>query len=147
VGLLQPSFRPADTVCAIRSILRHRDGVVIQAATQIQLMQKALTQMNVQLHHVLSDLSGVSGLRMLDALLAGERNPEVLVDLCARGVKTPRETMIAALQGDWRPEHLFVLRQAREHYDYLQVQLRGCDREVERLLAEQDGQADPRDCP
>lgn len=147
VGLLQPSFRPPDEICAVRSLLRHRATLVAQAATAIQHLQKALTQMNVQLHHVLADLSGVSGLRILDAILAGERDPVHLASLCAAGVKAAPETVQKALQGDWRSEHLFVLRQAREQYRYLHTQLAECDQEILRLLAELDSQGDPEQLP
>ena len=147
VGLLAPSFRPPDAVCAVRALLRHRDTLVVQGAQAIQHMQKALTQMNLQLHHVLSDLTGQSGLRILDAILAGERDPEQLADLRDRQVKAPREQVIKALQGDWRPELLFVLRQARERYRYGQEQLRECDREIERLLAAFESVAAPEDAP
>lgn len=146
-GLLQPSFRPPDAICAVRAVLRCRDDLVTQSASQIQLMQKALTQMNLQLHHVLSDLVGVSGLRIVDALLAGERDPERLAALREPGVKAEAATVVAALQGDWRPEHLFALRIARETYTYFQQQLQVCDREIERLLAGLASQADPRDVP
>jgi transposase len=147
VGLLAPSFRPPDAVCAVRSLLRHRDSVIAQASQHIQHMQKALTQMNLHLHHVLSDLTGHSGLRILDALLAGERDPVPLAALRDPKVKAPEETIVAALQGDWRPEHLFVLRQALESYRYCQGQLRACDAEIERLLAGFDSQGDPGEVP
>src|SRR5881398_3449910 len=78
VGLLRGSFRPPDEICAVRSLLRHRSMLVAQAATHVQHMQKSLIQMNLQLHHVLSDLSGQSGLAILDAMLAGERDPKRL---------------------------------------------------------------------
>lgn len=146
-GLLQPSFRPPDQVCALRAILRYRETLVTQATLQIQHMQKALSQMNLQLHHVLSDLVGVSGLRIIDALLAGERDPVALAELRDRSVKASQETVEAALQGDWRPEHLFVLRLARENYTYFHQQLQACDREVERLLAALPSTADPDEVP
>jgi len=146
-GLLQPSFRPPDALCAIRTLLRYRDDLVTQGATQIQHMQKALSQMNLHLQHVLSDITGVSGLRILDAILAGERDPEKLALLRDQNVKASQADVVAALTGDWRPEHLFVLRQAREHYRYFQSQLAACDAEVARLLAALDGQADPKDAP
>ena len=146
-GLLQPSFRPPDAICALRSLLRHRDNLVTQGATQIQHMQKALTQMNLHLHHVLTDLTGASGLRILDAILAGERDPEQLATLREQSVKADQATVVAALTGDWRPEHLFVLRQARENYRHFQSQIAACDAEAAWLLADLDSQADPKDAP
>ena len=146
-GLRQASFRPPEAICAVRSLLRHREGLVTQAASHIQQMQKALTQMNLHLHHVLSDLTGKSGLRILDALLLGERDPEKLAALRDPQVKAPRETVVKALRGDWRPEHLFVLRQSLESYRYYQTQLQEGDGEIERLLAGCDGTAAPEDAP
>jgi transposase len=134
VGLLHASFRPPDAICALRTLHRQREHLVRQAAEQIQMMQKALTQMNLHLHHVLSDLSGTSGLRIIDALLEGERDPAVLARLRDPRVQTDEETIIAALTGDWRPEHLFTLRQARQTYTHYQDLLRACDAEIERWL-------------
>jgi transposase len=147
VGLLSPSFRPPEAICAIRTILRYRETLVTQGATQIQHMQKALTQMNLHLHHVLSDLSGVSGLRIIAAILAGERDPEKLAELRDPGVKAAPEDVVKALRGDWRAEHLFVLRQAYELYLHYQSRLQACDAEVEQLLAAGASQADPKDVP
>lgn len=147
VGLLSPSFRPPEAICAIRTILRYRETLVTQGATQIQHMQKARTQMNLHLHHVLSDLSGVSGLRIIAALLAGEHDPEKLAVLRDPGVKAAAEDVVKALRGDWRAEHLFVLRQAYELYLHYQSRLQACAAEVERLLAGFDSQADPSDVP
>jgi len=147
VGLLNPSFRPPEAVCAVRTVLRYRETLVTQGALQIQHMQKALTQMNLHLHHVLTDISGVSGLRIIEAILAGERDPEQLAQLRDPHVKADQETVVAALRGDWRAEHLFVLRQAWELYVHYQSKLRECDAEVERLLATFENQADPADTP
>lgn len=147
VGLLQGSFRPADDVCAVRTLMRHRAGIVAQGATAIQHMQKALTQLNVQLHHVLSDLSGVSGLAIVDAILQGDRDPERLAALCDPRVKASAETVRKALVGDWRPEHLFTLRQARASYQHSRTQLRECDAELERYLAQLATQVDPEETP
>jgi transposase len=147
VGLLAASFRPPDAVCALRSILRHRADLVAQASRHIQHMQKSCTQMNLHLHLVLSDLSGQSGLRILDALLGGERDPQRLAALRDRRCQTPEEEIVQALQGDWRSEHLFVLRQARESYAYCQSQLRECDAEIQRHLTGFTDRADPAAAP
>jgi transposase len=100
VGLLRGSFHPPQAVRAIRALLRHRDSLVRMAASHVQHMQKALTQMNLQLHHVISDLTGQTGLAILDAVLAGERDPEVLAQLRHPGIKASQETIVRALQGD-----------------------------------------------
>ena len=112
VGLLKASFRPPDEICVLRSLWRHREGLVQMAAEHIQHMQKALSQMNLQLHHVLSDIVGVSGTAILDAILAGERDPVKLANLCNWRIRSPRQTVAKSLEGDYRPEHLFALRQS-----------------------------------
>jgi transposase len=147
VGLLRGSFRPPDEICAARTLLRHRSGLVAQAAAHIQQMQKALVQMNVRLQHVLSDLSGTSGLSIIDAILAGERDPARLAKLRDPRVKASEATVAKALVGDWRPEHLFTLRQARESYRYGQTQIRECDAEIEQRLAALRSRVDPSDTP
>jgi len=147
VGLLRGSFRPPDEVCAARTLLRHRGTLVAQAATHVQHMQKALVQMNVRLQHVLSDLSGTSGLAIIDAILAGERDPARLAKLRDPRVKAAAATVAKALVGDWRPEHLFTLRQARESYRYCQTLIRECDAEIESRLAALRSQVDPTQTP
>src|SRR5580658_5259667 len=134
-GLLQGSFRPAQDICCVRSLMRHRQNLTQSCGQQVQHMQKALQQMNVHLHHVVSDLDGETGLRILDAILAGERDAGKLVLLRdAQCSKSTPEEMVSALQGDWRPEHLFVLRQALETYRHLLEQMRRCDLEVQDAL-------------
>ena len=134
VGLLRGSFRPPDAVCAVRTVLRHRERLVQLAAVHTQHMQKALTQMNLQLHHVLSDLTGVTGLAILDAILAGERDPAVLAQHRDPRLKAPPETLAKALVGDYRPEHLFTLRQAVASFRHYQRLVAECDAEVHALL-------------
>jgi hypothetical protein len=104
VGLLRGSFHPPQAVRAVRALLRHRDSLVKMAAAHVQHMQKALIQLNLQLHHVISDITGQTGLAILDAILAGERDPEVLAQLRHPGIKAPKETIVRSLQGDWRPD-------------------------------------------
>lgn len=139
VGLLQASFRPADDICALRTLFRHRGSLVQAAAVQIQLMQKSLDQMNLHLHHVLSDLAGATGLRIVDALLGGEQDPQVLAQLRDPRVRADTETIVAALTGDCRPEHLFTLRQARLTFTHYHTLLRACDAEIERWIEEHPG--------
>ena len=142
VGLLRASFPPQDAICRLRSLLRHREGLVEMAAEHVQPMHKALSQMNLQLHHVLSDLTGQSGLAILDAILAGERNPQVLAELRDPRVKASPETIMKSLGGDYRREHLFTLRQSLEAYRHYQTLLAACDREIEAYLQDLDSKID-----
>jgi transposase len=147
VGLLRGSFRPPDEICAARTLLRHRGTLVAEAAAHVQPMQKALVPMNVRLQHGLSDLSGTSGLAILDAILAGERDPVRLAQLRDPRVKATEETVAKARVGDWRAEHLFTLRQARESYRHCQALIRECDAEIEQRLAKLRSQGDPTPPP
>jgi transposase len=134
VGLLRASFRPPAEICAVRSLWRHRENLLQMAAQHTLHMQKALDQMNLQLHHVLSSITGRSGLAILDAILAGERDSIQLAGLCNRRVKNSRETIAKALQGDYRPEHLFALKQSLDAYRYYQRQIAELDAELEIYL-------------
>lgn len=142
VGLLRASFRPENEICQVRSLLRHREGLVEMAAQHVQHMQKALSQMNLQLHHVLSDLTGQSGLAIVDAILAGERNPKVLAELRDGRVKAPVEVIAKALVGDYRREHLFTLRQSLEAYRHYQQLTATCDQEIAACLQQFDSKID-----
>ncbi len=147
VGLLHASFRPPEAVCALRSLLRHRDTLITYAAAHVQHMQKALTQMNLQLHHGISDLTGKTGLAIIDAILAGERDPVTLAQLKDYRIKASTETIAKALRGDWRAEHLFTLRQALAAYRHYQQLITECDQEAERMLGAFDTQVDPAVLP
>jgi transposase len=134
-GLLSGSFRPSDDICVLRTYLRHRGNLVAGCGTQVQHMQRALDQMNIHLHHVVSDLDGDTGLAILDAVLAGERDPKELVKLRhPRITKSTVAEMEAALKGDWREEHLFVLQQSLGSYRALQRQIVECDTAMEKVL-------------
>jgi transposase len=137
-GLLNGSFRPTQDICALRSFLRHRQNLIESCGREVQHMQKALQQMNVHLHHAVSDLVGATGLRILDAILAGERDPKALVQLRDDKLckKTTKEGLEKALEGDWRDEHLFALRQALETYRHLLRQVLECDGQIEQALAQ-----------
>ena len=143
VGLLHASFRPQHAVCALRALLRHRDSLVQMSSRHIQHVHKALSQMNVQLHHVISDITGATGLAILDAIIRGERNPEALAKLRDRRIKASAETVAKSLVGDYRPEHLFTLGQSLAGYRYCQQLINDCDREIERQLEDFDSKADP----
>jgi|SRR5579872_51609 transposase len=146
-GLLRGSFRPAQEVCVLRSLTRHRDNLIRLASTHVLHMQKALDQMNVQLHHVLSDITGLSGLAILDAILAGERDPQVLARLRDGRVKASEETMVQALTGDYRAEHLFTLKQSLAAYRQYQKLMGACDLEVEQQLKQFDAKVDVKEVP
>ncbi|HXZ70688.1 MAG TPA: IS110 family transposase [Streptosporangiaceae bacterium] len=147
VGLLRASFRPPEAVCAVRTLLRHRDSLVQLAAAHTLHMQKALTQMNLQLHHVLTDITGVTGLAILDAILAGERDPQVLARHRDHRVKASPDTIAKALVGDYRSEHLFTLRQSLAGYRQAQGLIEACDQEVQSRLAAFASTIDPATHP
>lgn len=147
VGLLRGSFRPAQDVCAVRSLLRHRDNLVKAASSHIQHMQKSLTQMNLQIHNVISDITGVTGLAIIDAILAGERNPLKLADLKDRRIKADKKTIAKSLTGDYRREHLFTLKQALQSYRNYQQLILDCDMEIESHLKEFESRIDLDNSP
>ena len=135
VGLLHASFHPPVAIRVVRTLWRQRDALVREAARQVQLMHKALDQMNLHVHHVLSDLMGESGSRMVTAILAGERDAATLARLRDHRVKASEATLIKALTGDYRTEHLFCLQQAHDSFGHFQTQIAACDRQIETELA------------
>jgi len=134
VGLLSGSHRPVQEICVVRSLLRHRSELLTHCVSHVQHIQKALTQMNLQIHHVISDITGVTGLAILDAILSGERDPKKLVALKNQRIKADDVTIIKALVGDYRPEHLFTLKQSLQIYRYYHQMLAECDQEIESQL-------------
>src|SRR6266852_440825 len=133
-GLLRGSFRPRDSVVRLRTYLRHRERLVDYAAAHIQHMQKALMQMNVQLHHVVTDITGLTGMRIIRAIVAGNHAPEQLAEFRDRRCHASEDTIREALIGNYRPEHVFALRQALELYDFHQAKVAECDVEIEAVL-------------
>ena len=133
-GLLGGAFRPDKEIRQLRSYLRHRSMLVEYASHHIQHMQKALTQMNIKLQHVVSDITGKTGMDIIRAIIAGERNPRELAKLRNFRVKASEDTIAKALQGHWRDEHLFELAQAVELYTTYQNKIAECDRRIEALL-------------
>lgn len=134
-GLLSPAFRPKPEIASLRSYWRVRDGLVKDGARQILLMQKALEQMNVQLHKAVDDIAGLSGLRILRAIVSGSRDPQQLAQLRHPKCKLGEADFVAALTGNYRPEHVFALKQALEAYDFFQAQLAQCDRTLQAYIA------------
>jgi transposase len=133
-GLLRASFRPGAAIVALRAYLRHRERMLEYAASHVQHMQKALMQMNLQLHHVVSDITGVTGMSILRAIVGGERDPAVLAAFRDVRCKSSVETIEQALTGNYQPEHVFALRQSLELYDTYQAKIHDCDAEIERSV-------------
>jgi len=127
---LTASFRPEAQICVLRSYMRQREQLIRSAARPVQQMQKALAEMNLKLQHVLSDITGVTGMAIIRAILRGEREPLKLAALKDRRIKSDASTIAKSLEGDYRAEHLFVLRQALELYDYYQQQIVECDEQI-----------------
>ena len=136
VGLLKASFRPESAICALRALSRHRASLVEVASIHVQHMQKALSQMNVQIHHVLSDITGKSGLAILDAIVEGKRDPEYLADLADGRIHAERQTVVKSLIGNYRSEHLFTLRQSLQAFRQYQQMVADCDREMEQHMGQ-----------
>ena len=134
-GLLSASFRPDNQVCVLRSYLRQRETLIKEAGIHVQRMQKALIQMNLQLHKVVSDITGVTGMTIIRAMVAGERNPQKLAALKDKRIQSSIDKIAQALSGDYRSEHLFVLQQELTLYDTYQQQIAVIDREIEKCLA------------
>src|ERR1039458_5018905 len=135
-GLLRNSFRPPAEIRAIRTLWRQRARIVQEAGEAIQQMQKALTTMNVQLSNVISDLSGVTGMRILRAIVKGERDRYKLPQMRDKRVRASEEEIACSLEGHWREEIIFELRQVLEKYDFHQKQLAACDVQLQIRLAE-----------
>jgi transposase len=133
-GLLNNSFQPSDEIRIARTLWRQRESLVAEAASTIQRMQKVLTEMNVQLANVLSDLSGVSGMKIIAAILKGERDPRELAALVMPGVKATSEEIVKSLEGNWRKELLFVLKQQVELYKIYQQKITACDLQLRKHL-------------
>jgi transposase len=143
-GLLRGSFRPKGEVATLRAYLRQRERLLDYAAAHIQHMQKALTQMNLQLHHVVSDVTGATGLRIIRALVAGERDLDKLAGYRDPRCHAPLETIRQALVGNDREEHVFALAQALELHDTYQAKVAACDARIEAVLGRlQDAAAKP----
>jgi len=133
-GLLQGAFRPADAVCTLRAYVRQRATKVQEQSRCIAHMQKALTQMNIQLDNVVSDLMGKTGTAILRSIVAGERDPQQLAKLRDGRLRADEAMVARSLHGNWRDEHLFTLAQALAHYDFLGQQIATCDQQIRQAL-------------
>jgi len=134
-GLLNAAFRPAGDVCELRAYVRQRSMLIESASRHIHQMQKALTQMNIQLHHVIKDITGETGMKIIREIVAGEKDPTVLAKNRHPRCKSSIEDIKAALTGNYRAEHLFCLKQSLELYDIFQEKIQACDHSIEDKMA------------
>jgi transposase len=133
-GLLSGAFRPEREVVRLRAYWRQRSGLVQSCARQIHLMQKALEQMNVQLHKAVKDITGVTGMNIIRKIVAGERDPRTLAAMRQKGVKQSEAEIAQALSGNYRAEHVFALTQALAGFDFFHKQIKECDQETESYM-------------
>ena len=141
-GLLSGAFRPDGDIRRLRSYLRQRAMLVEYASHHVQHMQKALTQMNVKLQHVISNITGKTGMDIIAAIVSGERDPRKLAQFRRPGMKADHDTIARSLQGHWREEHIFELTQGLELYRFYQDKIAECDREIEANLERFEDQSD-----
>ena len=146
-GLLRGSFRPADAICVVRTYVRHRDTLGEESGRRVQRMQKALEQMNLQLHKVVDDVTGETGLAIIDAILNGERDGKKLAALRNHRCRKSEDEIARALVGDFREELLFCLRQELEAYRFVRAQMNRCDEEILARLKAFEATADAKDIP
>lgn len=142
-GLIKSAFRPADAILPLRAYLRQRDMLIKSAATHILHMQKALTQMNLHLHNVISDITGTTGMAIIRSIIAGITDPKVLASLRHERCHNPEEVIEASLVGNYRQEHLFSLKQALELYDYYMQKIAECDHQIEQAAKKQETSCNP----
>jgi transposase len=142
-GLLNNSFRPAEEIRVLRSYMRQRENLVTAAGTAIQHMQKALTEMNIQLANVISDISGITGMKILRDIVKGERDPQKLALHKHARIQASRAEIACSLEGTWRPELLFVLEQSLELYDTYLEKITACDRRIDQHLQTMEAKVDP----
>ena len=133
-GLLNASFQPESITRELRTYMRQRKNLTEGYSIQIQLMQKAFEQMNIKLHNVIADITGKSGQLIIQAILSGERNAERLAELADKHIKASKEDLIKSLEGNWRNEHVFELRQAYELYHIFKQKINECDIQIEQVL-------------
>lgn len=146
-GLLQGSFRPEEDMCALRELIRHRDNLIRYRSGHIQHMQKALHLMNVQLDNVISDITGRTGMQIIRAITEGERDPVILARFRNGRCVSSEDEIARSLEGNYKAEHLFALRQSLELYDYYSEKIRDCDDEIEKKYAAFRPRADINEKP
>jgi transposase len=133
-GLLRGAFRPQDQMCELRELNRLRSRLLRDQSRSVQHMQKALTMMNVQLTNAISDVAGVTGQKIVRAIVAGERDPQELASYRDARIKASEEEIAASLQGNWRAEHLLALKVSLATFDFCSQQIEQCEVEVERAM-------------
>jgi transposase len=133
-GLLNGCFQPDNQTRSLRNYVRQRKQLITQMSREVQRMQKALEQMNIKLNNVIRDIQGKTGMSIISSILDGERDPQMLAQYRDPRIKASKEKLIKSLEGNWREEQLFNLKQAYDHYFFLQGQLVECDKECERLV-------------
>jgi transposase len=136
-GLLQKSFQPDNEIRMLRDYTRQRKNLILLGADSVRRMQKALELMNIKIHTVISDILGKTGMKMVKAIIAGERDPQILCTLCDPRIKASHEEIIKSLQGIWKEEYLFMLEQAVENYEFLQKQIKRCEEKIQQQLLKQ----------
>jgi len=136
-GLLQKSFQPESEIRLLRDYARQRKKLISLSSDAVRRMQKALELMNLKIHTVISDILGKTGMRMVKAILAGERDPAILSELRDPRIKASREDIIKSLEGIWREEYLFMLEQAVENYEFHQGQIKSCEEKIQAQLLKQ----------
>jgi len=135
-GLLKPSFQPENEARRIRNLSRHRSNLLRSSAKEVQHMQKSMELMNLKLNNVISDILGVSGQLIINAIISGERDAEKLAQLADSRCKTSKEYIKKSLEGKWDNDLLFTLKQSHGLYLYIQQQIRDCDKEIELIINE-----------
>ena len=146
-GLLKASFRPSEDIAALRALVRHRDNLIRACGREIQHMQKALQLMNVKLTNVVSDITGVTGMAIVRAIVAGEHNPNTLAQYRNHRCRKSTDEIARSLDGNYRTEHLFSLKQSLEAYDFYQAQIAACDETIEQLYSSCPSQVDLQEQP
>ncbi len=146
-GLLLGSFRPIDSICELRGFMRHKASLVEESSRRIQRMQKAMEQMNFQLHKVVSDITGTTGLAIISAVVSGERDPKKLAALRDYRCRRSEETIAKALVGNWRTEHLFCLKQELAGYQFIRSQIANCDAQAFLAWQRLEQRANAADAP
>ena len=137
-GLLNGSFRPSDQICVLRSYARQRDRLIKSSKVHVNRMQKAFNEMNIQLHHVISDITGVTGMKIIKAIIDGERNASTLAEFRDGRIKSNSKTIIKALEGDYRQEHLAILKQELELYEFYLTKIVECDELIQECYEKFD---------
>ena len=134
---MQKSFQPDNEIRLLRNYTRQRKNLIILGTDAVRRMQKALELMNIKIHTVISDILGKTGMEMVKAILAGEKDPQIFATLCDPRIKASQEEIIKSLQGIWKEEYLFMLEQAVENYEFHQKQIKNCEEKIKQQLLKQ----------